>query len=182
MQPRNEPLSSKQTLFLDQFMADSGSVGDWLKIIPVEEDQGPILIFPSRSVYSPTHLISAVTKAWRSVFRKENRAKDASIEVLRWLSGSRQVSTALDIMRIDPPETVMFARLPAEFGKTDPEGMELSISRELIEFSTDIGLERINGELLWAGPDIRSIYPHLSEDEEEILEWSVLEMVALTEL
>ncbi|MGA1872981.1 MAG: hypothetical protein ACMUHY_04855 [Thermoplasmatota archaeon] len=56
----------------------------------------PVLI-DIDSVYSPLHLSSGLMHAARAIYNDEARAREPSIEVLRWLSGSHQVSQGIDI-------------------------------------------------------------------------------------
>jgi hypothetical protein len=61
-------------------------------------DAGRIVVLASRnSVFDEMHLSSAFMHAARSLIGGTARAREPSIEVLRWLSGSRQVNKALSI-------------------------------------------------------------------------------------
>jgi len=164
-------------IIIDQFRAGSLRVDDWLKDISDNGTDRFHVIVPSRCVFSSTHILAAVMKASRAFLRKENKARDRSIEVLRWLSGSRQVSTALEILKIEPPEDIFIVSIPVDMSADEPE-----IEQGRIEISSNLGLDRLEGDLLWGGDDVRSVYSSLKDIVDAELELAVLEMVALTEL
>jgi len=164
-------------IIIDQFRAGSLRVEDWLKDIFDNGTDRFHVIIPSRCVFSSSHILAAVMKASRAFQRKENKARDRSIEVMRWLSGSRQVSTALEILKIKPPENIFIISIPG-----DMTGDEPWIEQERIQVSTNLGLDRPEGDLVWGGNDVRSVYSSLKDIVDEELELAVLEMVALTEL
>jgi hypothetical protein len=57
---------------------------------------GPVVLVDRDSVFGPLHLSSAVMQAARSIVGGGGRARDPSIEVLRWISGTHQVSRAIE--------------------------------------------------------------------------------------
>jgi hypothetical protein len=60
--------------------------------------QDSILVLIDRdSVFSRSHISSAVLHAARSILRGRSRARVEALEVLRWLSGSHQVSRGIEI-------------------------------------------------------------------------------------
>lgn len=181
MRQRNE-LTPGNTIFIDQFMAVSGTVDKWLKALQILENDKKLVVIPTITVYSDTHLISAFRKAWRAVFRKENRAKDHSIEVLRWLTGSRQVSTTLDLLKVELPQRYLVASMPVGFGSVDPEGIEVFVERHILRVEEGAGLETIEGEIIWGKDQVRTVYSDLADIEDDELEWAVLEKVALTDI
>jgi len=68
------------------------------------------------SIFSRLHLASGIMHAARSLFRDEARARDPSIEVLRWLSGSHQVSQGISLVGPGKgTERLLLAVLPPDW-------------------------------------------------------------------
>jgi tRNA threonylcarbamoyladenosine modification (KEOPS) complex Cgi121 subunit len=60
------------------------------------EPGGPVVLVDRDSVFGPLHLSSSVMMASRSLIDGSGRARDPSIEILRWISGTHQVSKAIE--------------------------------------------------------------------------------------
>ncbi|MBN1538765.1 MAG: hypothetical protein JW939_01365 [Candidatus Thermoplasmatota archaeon] len=77
------------------------------------------------SIFNCLHLSSSIMHAARSIFHNEARAREPSIEVLRWLSGSHQVSRGLGHAGPgNTTEKMLLAVLPADWPmEQDTEGL-----------------------------------------------------------
>ncbi|MGA1793186.1 MAG: KEOPS complex subunit Cgi121 [Thermoplasmatota archaeon] len=68
---------------------------DIQRIIVGSEVTGLPVLMDLDAIFSRSHLSSGIMHAARSLLNKEARAREPSIEVLRWLSGSHQVSRGI---------------------------------------------------------------------------------------
>ena len=80
------------------FSIGKGSGGSIVeKVLSLMGENDSITILDTDSVFSHLHLASAVMHAARSILRGEARARAEPLEIIRWLTGSHQVSKGLDI-------------------------------------------------------------------------------------
>lgn len=172
MRSRNDPV------IVHPFRVASGNIDDWIDDIRdhIQKDI-TIVIANARSVHGPEHLSFAIHHAFRAISRGNNRARDGSIEVLRWLSGSRQVSKALEATSPPcPGGGLIIALIGPDI--VVPPGIELKIwDGDRIK-----GLDPLDPESrpVWGGDSVKEVYGIEGSGDE--LRMAVLEMVAMCDL
>ncbi len=172
MRSRNDPV------IVHPFRVRSGSIDDWIECIKdaILEDQ-TIVIASTRSVHGPEHLAFAIHHAFRAISRGNNRARDASIEVLRWLAGSRQVSKAIEATSPPGPGGDLIIALIGPDIDVPPR-----IELKIWDGGPIEGLDPIDPEdhPIWGGDSVKELYGiEVSGDE---LRMAILEMVAMCDL
>jgi hypothetical protein len=160
------------------FRIVSGSLYEWLDSIRalLPEMELPV-ITASDAVHGPMHLSSAVYHALKARSRGTNRARELSIEVLRWMTGSRQVSAALDL---SAPKGIGSMILVAVIEPL-PEMAPPEILPILWERGNIEGLEPVDpaGTEIWAGD---KVVDHYGIGEGKDPAKAILEMVAVCDL
>jgi KEOPS complex subunit Cgi121 len=177
---RSDQLIRDDQILLDRYRVVSGNVQDWLHQLSLSDDKRKFVIVPINSVYSEIHLRMAIQQAWKSLKKGTNRANDPSIEVMRYLTGSRQVSRAIDLLEVKPGDNILLIGLPLNIGITEPPLDPPETMETEIEMIKGVHLERISVE-----NDVSStrvIYPQLKDIPDDELEMAVLEMVAMTDI
>ncbi len=170
--------SKSDGITLHPFRVISGNIDQWIEGFNFEISKSDILVLVDRnSIHGQRHLLSAVSHALRSISRGENRARIPSIEIIRWLSGSRQVSSALELTAPVNAGTVLLAVIVGEgvaFDNIpDPEigkwsGCNIS------------GLEPLDiKDTIFGGRSVIDKYGLTDNDD---LELQILEMVAMSDL
>jgi len=136
------------------------------------------------SLFGPSHLVSAISHAMRAIHRGENRARDPSIELLRWLVGARQVSEAIRLTA--PPDDegrALLVIISKSLMKDpcDPDTLKIDIvswTRRSIK-----GLEPSEGsDDVWGGVKACTRLGIAAPLDERRAELAVLERVALCDL
>ncbi|MFW3145552.1 MAG: KEOPS complex subunit Cgi121 [Thermoplasmatota archaeon] len=104
-----------------------------------------IVVLDPGKLFDPQHLGSALMHAARALLRGQARARDRSIEVLRWLSGAHQVSRGLEVMGPDGDSSqLIMVELPPEW-PVEEDSLRFPIL-EPASSSPDInGLTRVEG-------------------------------------
>ncbi len=176
MRSRNDP----PKITVHPFTVESGNLRSWLdQLDDMIDEDSLIVITSSDPVYGPSHVSSAFHHAFRAIGNGTARAKDPSIEVLRWLTGSRQVSRALKIseMKEDSTLLVMITK------PTDSDGL-LEVNPDRWDNEEIQGLIPVDPEEkdIWGGSRSRSVLAIGPEVPERELELAVLEKVAFTDL
>jgi len=91
-------LQMSRGIIVHLFRADNGLDDSSIpEVLDMIRSGGPVVLLNRDSVFSDLHLSSAVMQAARSMIAGSGRARDPSIEVLRWVSGSHQVSRAIEM-------------------------------------------------------------------------------------
>jgi len=144
--------------------------------------EGMPVLMDLDAIFSSLHLASGIMHAARSIFNKEARAREPSMEVLRWLSGSHQVSQG--IKSVGPgkgTERSLMAVLPPDW----PTDKDISDLPEVIEkewAEGDLGtLKALGGPVQYGGDDALKAFgldPAAFSTHEE-KESAVLEIVCL---
>lgn len=164
-----------------RFKTVSGSFPDWLDSIGnAVDDETIIVLAPEDLIHGVEHLSSAIEHARRSISSGRSRARDPSIEVLRYLTGQRQVSRAIEVTRMDDPGHLIFAILiPAaalyDCGN-DSEVRIMSWTGDPLPTLWD------DHAGTWGGEKVRSRLGISNRVKDIELREAVLEMVAMTDL
>lgn len=80
------------------FSVNAGCSGQVVQEILSEMgENGNVTVIDRDSVFNSLHLASAIMHAARSIIRKEARARAEPLEIIRWLTGSHQVSRSMEI-------------------------------------------------------------------------------------
>ena len=89
---------------------------DIQRIIDGSEVTGLPVLMDLDAIFSRLHLSSGILHAARSLLNNEARAREPSIEVLRWLSGSHQVSRGIRSVGPGPgTKRLLIAVLPSDW-------------------------------------------------------------------
>ncbi len=151
--------------------------------------RGVVTILDRRAVLGPRHLASGYLNAARAMIDGKARARDASLEVLRWVAGSHQVGEALH--RAGPGEEttdILIAIAPLDWPVgIDREEYPIFVrSKVLFEIELDdiIDETRSIDSGRFGSPEAPSRLGVVVDDDADDLEreLSVLEWVATTEL
>lgn len=145
-----------------------------------------IVIIDRDMVFGPSHLSSGFMHAARAIVRGKSRARDPSIEVLRWLSGSHQLVDGTK--RASPgkgTEHILICSAPEGWPKEeDGLAMPTIVREELFNIELD-GCETVPEWTqipLWGGKRSSKLLPYDFQGTEKELEMAILEMVAFTDL
>jgi tRNA threonylcarbamoyladenosine modification (KEOPS) complex Cgi121 subunit len=182
MRSESDPSESGSYVTVYPFRVISGDLGSWLESFSLYFERGTILVVTSADcVFGPSHVSSAFFHALKAIENKRPRARDPSIEVLRWLTGSRQVQGALDVSRIKGKGSrmLLMTALKCSMCESPPR-----VILERWEGPGIEGLEMIEpeDENIWGGPEAGSCLGLGDYAEDGRLELAVLEKVASTDL
>ncbi len=186
MRSRSDPGLPGQIVSVHPFRLISGDLNSWLNAVSEILKEDPIFVIASSSfIHGPNHISSAFYHASKAWIDRTARANVQSIEVLRWLTGSKQVHKALEVSAHgEPGSYLLLMTIPKEAFDTrsPPSYPEVIVERwggPRIE-----GLEPLDPDdpMVWGGPDIRNVLGIENRIEEEYLELAVLEKVASTDL
>jgi hypothetical protein len=137
------------------------------------------------SVFGPSHLASAFMHAARSLLAGRSRARDPSMEVLRWLSGSHQLVEGLERASPGPDtEHILICTAPKGWPKVG-DGSVLPAVEVIGGGPKDIkGLEPVpEGSMVpWGGAKAARLLGGEFKGNEMDLEMAILELVAFTDL
>ena len=162
-------------------------------ILDASAQRGVVTILDAGSVFSSKHLSSAYMHAARAILRGVNRAREHSLEVVRWAAGSRQVGEGLERCGPSPTTRILLLGITSgdwpsegddvddpEIRSGDPDDLDLGIEG-LVPLRV-MGIEILEEHL--GGPES---LPRLGLDEHRFvsrddMELAVLENVAFAAL
>lgn len=161
---------------------DRGKMEGILNIFP--KDRIVSIISP-RAVYDWFHLIAAYVHAGRNISSGRSRTRDPALEVLRSLSGSRQLGEGLKIASPSRGEKRIIVSLapkdwPRMYDPRDPPGIDHPFIGETPQGMGSVGLEDIDPQL--GGLEALRILGIPAAGDPEENRMRVLEKVALTDL
>jgi tRNA threonylcarbamoyladenosine modification (KEOPS) complex Cgi121 subunit len=176
--------SSSEIVRVYPFIVESGKMENWLESISDILQDDDIAVLATRdAVYNSTHVASAFLHASRAIDRNKARARDPSIEILRWLTGSRQVQRALDLSGSPKAGSVILLMVAegSYFGN-----MSSNLPTVLEEKWNGPGIEGLKtldpeSENVFGGNNTAELLGIIVNDRYD-MELAVLEMVALTDL
>lgn len=160
-----------------------GIMGEILDTFP-----GRTLVMMDRDkVCSPLHLSSAIMHAARSILTGRSRAKAPSMEVLRYLAGSRQVGEGASVVGPGPDtEFVLVAILPEGWPSAgDGDGPPTIIVGAPLGILSGSRIETVdvsNGTSLWGGEGAARRLLGSDIPDQAALEMAILERVAMADL
>ncbi len=80
------------------------------------------LVLDKNSIYNDKHLASGIMHAARALVRGHTRAKDPSMEIIRWIAGVHQVSAGVRMVSPSKEtERVLICRLPGDWPNAEDE-------------------------------------------------------------
>lgn len=86
------------------------------EILSAMDHNGNVTILDRDSVFSNLHMASAIMHAARSMIRGEARARAQPLEIIRWLTGSHQVSKGLEIAGpCESTSHILVVRIPKDW-------------------------------------------------------------------
>ncbi len=186
MRSRSDPGLPGQIVSVHPFRLISGELNFWLRDLSVIFEEDHVFVLTSSSfILGPNHIASAFYHASKAWINSTARAKDPSIEVLRWLTGSKQVRRALEVSAHGETGSYMLLMtMPndAFHNRSSPSLPEVVV--EMWEGPRIEGLEPLGPDdpMVWGGPDIRKVLEIEESVEEEFIELAVLEKVASIDL
>ncbi len=149
--------------------------------------KGPVRVIIDRdSVHGPNHLASAFMHAARAILTGRSRARDPSMEVLRWLSGSHQLVEGLKRSSPGPgTDFILICKAPDDWPK-EGDGSVLPTIRVIEGGPAGIkGLAVITtvpDANVWGGQKASRLLGGGFNGSEEQLEMALMELVAFTDL
>ena len=180
MRSGNDPGGSVVAVY--PFKAISGDAREWIEVLKSTfEEEMIVVIASAETVFGPSQASSAFYHAMKAIDKGSSRARDSSIEVLRWLTGSRQVQEALETSKSggkgSPVLVMTFS--PHKFVDDLPEVRVCKWDGGLIP-----GLEAAIPETddVWGGRRASTILGLDRDLSDEEMELAVLEKVAATDL
>ncbi len=152
-----------------------------------------ISLLDAEAVFGPSHVLSGYLHAARAIRRGSDRARERSVEVLRWMGASRQVGEGLrQVGPVEDTRRLLISCVDGNWPGPEDEGTsskiaviwgsDLNVPAELLE---PITLEDVTGpEDIWGG---RTALGRLGIESwegirEEEAELAVLERIATAEL
>jgi len=144
------------------------------------------VIIDRDSVHGPSHLSSAFMHAARAILSGRSRARDPSMEVLRWLSGSHQLVEGLKKASPGPnSRSILICTAPDDW-PMEGDGSVLPLIKVVEGGPVGItGLVPIpsgSDVQVWGGMKASKLLEVGSDGTEEQLEMALLELVAFTDL
>ncbi|MGA1849042.1 MAG: KEOPS complex subunit Cgi121 [Thermoplasmatota archaeon] len=150
------------------------------QVLDCVDSPGPVVLVDRDSVFGPLHLSSAVMQAARSIIDGSGRARDPSIEVLRWISGTHQVSKAIETAGAGKDTRSLLAVcLPGEWPSIDDARSLLDVVVHPWETDLPRRLSDLGDELPYGGRRaLKKLGIDLSDDvDDREAEMMVLESI-----
>ncbi|MCU0799625.1 MAG: hypothetical protein MUC62_08140 [Candidatus Thermoplasmatota archaeon] len=144
------------------------------------------VIIDRDTVHGPSHLASAFMHAARAILSGRSRARDPSMEVLRWLSGSHQLVEGLKRASPGPDSHLILICTAPHNWPMEGDGSFLPLIKVVEGGPFGIkGLVPVSpgpDVQVWGGRKASKLLYRSFNGSEEQLEMALLELVAFTDL